>query len=98
MYIHKYTCIYTYVCVRVCTRVASRPGSVLYERRRLDPLICSCRTRCRMATGWCTEETRTLLGIWGAADVQGQLDRIVRIQAIYEKIAAGMRDAGYERT
>ena len=51
-----------------------------------------------MATGWSTEETRTLLGIWGAADVETQLDGIVRNQAIYEKIAAEMRDAGYEHT
>ena len=40
-----------------------------------------------MAAGWSTEETRTFLGIWGAADVQVQLDGIVRNQAIYEKIA-----------
>ena len=40
-----------------------------------------------MAAGWSTEETRTFLGIWGAADVQAQLDGIVRNQAIYEKIA-----------
>ena len=45
-----------------------------------------------MAAGWSTEETRTFLGIWGAA----QLDGIVRNQAIYEKIPAEIRDAGYE--
>ena len=45
-----------------------------------------------MAAGWSTEETRTFLGIWGAA----QLDKIVRNQAIYEKIPAEIRDAGYE--
>ena len=49
-----------------------------------------------MAAGWSTEETRTFLGIWGATDVQAQLDGIVRNQVIYEKIAAEMRDAGYE--
>ena len=51
-----------------------------------------------MAAGWSTEETRTFLGIWGAADVQTQLDGIVRNQTIYGKIAAEMCDAGYERT
>ena len=51
-----------------------------------------------MAAGWNTEETRTFLGIWGATDVQAQLDGIVRNQAIYEKIVAEMRDARYERT
>ena len=49
-----------------------------------------------MAEGWSTEETRSFLGIWGATDVQVQLDGIVQNQAIYEKIAAEMRDAGYE--
>ena len=47
-----------------------------------------------MAAGWSTEETRTFLGIWGAA----QMDGIVRNQAIYEKIAVDIRDAGYEHT
>ena len=32
----------------------------------------------RDVTGWSTEETRTLLGFWGAADVQAQLDGLVR--------------------
>ena len=45
-----------------------------------------------MAAGWSTEETRTFLGIWGAA----QQDGIVRNQVIYEKMAAEMRDVGYE--
>ena len=31
----------------------------------------------------------------GAADVQAQLDGIVRNQAIYEKIATEMRDSGW---
>ena len=37
-----------------------------------------------MATGWSSEETRTLLGIWGAADVQAQLDGKVqrKIEAV----------------
>ena len=51
-----------------------------------------------MAAGWSTKETRTFLGIWGVADVQAQLDGIVQNQAIYEKIAAEMHNAGYECT
>ena len=35
-----------------------------------------------MAAGWSNEETKALLGIWGAADVQSQLDRIVRNKMI----------------
>ena len=39
-----------------------------------------------MATGWSPEEIRTLLGIWGAADVQVQLDGIQRkLEAVEPK-------------
>ena len=48
--------------------------------------------------GWSNEETRTLLGVWGAADVQSQLDGVVRNKTIYEKITAALCDVGYERT
>ena len=37
------------------------------------------------------------MGIWAAADVQKQLDGVVRNKVIYEKIAASL-EAGYERT
>ena len=48
--------------------------------------------------GWSYEETRTLVGIWAAADVQRQLDGVLRNKVIYEKIAASLSEAGYERT
>jgi uncharacterized protein YndB with AHSA1/START domain len=48
--------------------------------------------------GWSHEETRALVGIWAAADVQRQLDGVRRNKAIYEKIAASLSEAGYERT
>ena len=51
-----------------------------------------------MAAGWSTEETEALLGIWGAADVQEQMDGIVRNKTIYEKIATALAVLGYERT
>ena len=50
------------------------------------------------STGWSNEETRALLGIWGAAEVQNQLDGIIRNRVIYEKIAASLSKLGYERT
>ena len=37
-----------------------------------------------MAGEWTTAETRALLSVWGAADVQSQLDRVVRNKTIYE--------------
>ena len=43
-------------------------------------------------------ETKALLGIWGASEVQSQLDGIVRNRTIFEKVAAQLREAGYERT
>lgn len=51
-----------------------------------------------MAAGWTIDETRALVGIWGAADVQNQLDGVARNRAIYEKISAALADLGYERT
>jgi len=55
-----------------------------------------------MATGnqgiWGLQETKALLSVWGAEDVQRQLDGIVRNRIIYEKIAAELAELGYERT
>ena len=48
--------------------------------------------------GWSSEETKALLRIWGASKVQSQLDGIVRNSTIFEKVAAQLREAGYERT
>ena len=48
--------------------------------------------------GWGLQETKALLGVWGAEDVQRQLDGIVRNRIIYEKIAAELAELGYERT
>ena len=39
-----------------------------------------------MASGWDTEETKALLGIWGTADVQSQLDGVKRNISIYSKV------------
>ena len=36
---------------------------------------------------WSVQETRSLLGIWGDADVQSKLDGVVRNRTIYERIA-----------
>ena len=51
-----------------------------------------------MASGWDTEETKALLGIWGTADVQSQLDGVKRNKTIYSKVSAGMAELGYART
>ena len=50
-----------------------------------------------MATGWSVDETRALLGIWGATDVQSQLDGVARNRVVYQKIASALDDLGYER-
>ena len=36
---------------------------------------------------WTEEETRALVRVWGAEDVQSQLDGVARNKAIFEKIA-----------
>ena len=43
--------------------------------------------------GWSNKATRTLISLWGEANVQ-KLDGVSRNQTIYEGIAEGMREAG----
>ena len=47
---------------------------------------------------WNVQETCSLLGIWGAADVQSKLDGMVRNKTIYEQIAPELEVLDYERT
>ena len=51
-----------------------------------------------MAAGWSTQETKMLVSIWGEADVQSQLDGVIRNKVIYEKISRKMEVAGFPRT
>jgi len=48
--------------------------------------------------GWSTEETRTLIILWGQANVQGQLGSVARNRALYKEMARGHAEAGYDRT
>ena len=43
--------------------------------------------------GWSNDETKALLGIRGASEVQSQLNGVVRNRTIYEKVAAQLREA-----
>ena len=51
-----------------------------------------------IAAGWNFAETKALLGIWGDADVQNQLDGIERNKAISQKVATAIAALGYSRT
>ena len=51
-----------------------------------------------MAAGWSTEETRALVSTWGEANVQSQLDGVVRNKLVNQKIAMEMEKLGFERT
>ena len=51
-----------------------------------------------MAAGWTAAETRALIGVWGAADVQRQLDGVVRNRTIYERVARDLQALGYSHT
>ena len=44
------------------------------------------------------EETRALLGLWGAADAQTQLNVVSRKKLVYQKIATDMNELGYHHT
>ena len=50
-----------------------------------------------MAAGWCAEETKALVGIWGEAEVQQALDGVVRNKTIYQKVATALNALGYEK-
>ena len=38
-----------------------------------------------MASGWTAEMTRALVSVWGQANVQSELDGVVRNRTIFEK-------------
>ena len=46
---------------------------------------------------WLDEETKTLISLWGAENIQCQLDGAVRNKTIYEKLSKEMKDHGYTR-
>ena len=48
-----------------------------------------------LASGWTSVENRALLGVWGEADVQSQLDGVSRNRVIFEKIATSLREMGH---
>ena len=43
--------------------------------------------------GWSNDEMKARLGIWGASEVQSQLNGVVRNRTIYEKVAVQLREA-----
>ena len=51
-----------------------------------------------MSGSWSTEETRTLISIWGEESIQTKFDRAHRNRAIFEKIAREMNDVGYKKS
>ena len=42
-------------------------------------------------TVWSDKEVRALISVWGASDLQQQLDGAVRNKVVFEKIAGEMR-------
>ena len=52
----------------------------------------------KMSGSWSTEETRTLISIWGDESVQSCLDSAHRNRHIFEQIAREMSEKGYEKT
>lgn len=50
------------------------------------------------SSGWSSEATRALIGIWGQADVQSKLDSVKRNKDIFQQIAKELADLGYSWT
>lgn len=51
-----------------------------------------------MAVAWSRDEVLKLIEIWGDDAIQAQLEGCKRNQDVYDKFAADLRDAGFERT
>ena len=51
-----------------------------------------------MAGSWTDEEVFKLIELWGDDTIQAKLEGCKRNKDVYEKIARGMREAGYART
>ena len=51
-----------------------------------------------MAAGWNNKETNRLVSVWGEANVQSQLDGVVRNKDVYERVVGEMGNLGFERT
>ena len=51
-----------------------------------------------MAGGWTNAETKALIDLWGEQNVQEQLDNVRRNKDVYEKIARGMAEQGYNKS
>jgi len=47
---------------------------------------------------WTKEETLKLIELWSAEDIQTQLEGCKRNKQVFEKLAAQLRDEGYDRT
>ena len=64
--------------------------------------VCTCiraqRSVRRNAVDGCRLRLCSKLGIWGDANVQNQLNGIVRNKAIYQKVATAMAELGYSCT
>ena len=51
-----------------------------------------------MAASWTAKETRALVGVWGQANVQSELDGVTRNRSIFERIARELSEMGIEKT
>lgn len=71
------------------------PQESLYELRYAGSYPCAITIAA--GAGWNDENTRALLGIWGSADVQRQLDGIVHNKTIYEKITAALHNVTWQQ-
>ena len=74
------------------SRFNERRGQCRVELRVSPPHLAKFAMAATCA-GSSVDETKALLGIWAASEVQSQLDGVVRNDTIYEKVAAQLREA-----
>ena len=51
-----------------------------------------------MSAGWSNEEIIALLGVWGVAGVENQLDGVSCDRNVYQTVASALADQGVNHT
>ena len=65
-------------------RIGNRDAVLLYILS-MACLALALHAHTRMSSGWTTEETRVLVGVWGQANVQSELNGMARNRSIYAR-------------
>ena len=63
---------------------------VLYINKSMNAHVCTRRFNKVKMAGWMNDQTGALVSVWGHANIQGQLDGMIRSRTIFERIAISL--------